>query len=157
MRTVPAMLRTRSLRLPTTRRLVAPPSAFDLPNGPKRCGAQHSLTVAHHEHIAAANGLCSSARQHDGIGDELSGIRRGANVIDLEFGRDAIAQRRPTGVGQRIVREIGEHAAVHEPVLLQMLRLQREAQAGTTVFVCLNSGAHQHAEGLSRENLASVA
>ena len=82
-------------------------------------GAQAFDTIFLRIDLAAADGLRASGIDDLGAGNQPFADSR-AQVIDLHFIGDdsATTQRRATRKGQRIIGEITEHAAMHEPVLL---------------------------------------
>jgi len=103
-----------------------------------------------------APGTRRSGAQHRGHGQQPLGIPRGPQVVDLELRGQHRAQHRAARVGERVVGQVGQHAAVDEAVLLLQLRPQAERELGPPRRQFVEPGLYQRAERLAGQHIAAV-
>jgi hypothetical protein len=115
-----------------------------------------SFAVLDREHVAAAHGLGLAGIEHAGAGDQRITDGR-TQVVDLVFRGDyaEAGQGATAGIGQRVVGQVADRAAMDEAVLLQVVAAHRQGQFGATGLEGGEFRAEQDAEGLLGQDALS--
>jgi hypothetical protein len=124
----------------------APPSGTMVPWAVAQSFSTPSFT---RENIAATHGLRFSGVEHTGPRDQGFTLG-GSQVVDLVFRGDhaQARQRAAAGIGQGVVGQVADGAAVDEAVLLQVVAAHGQPQFGPTGFEGGQLRTEQKAEGL---------